>query len=103
MVDIFLFALTVGWLTVRTGGLEAGIALHALNNLLAFLLPAAIGQLSGWDDQGGAPWTLLRLGHPQPGVLRRGRGLAVAAPGDRAAQQLKIRRGLSAGSGRVSA
>jgi membrane protease YdiL (CAAX protease family) len=59
MVDIFLFALTVGWLTVRTGGLEAGIALHVLNNLLAFLLPAATGQLSGWDDQGGAPWTLL--------------------------------------------
>jgi CAAX protease family protein len=59
MVDIFLFALTVGWLAVRTGGLEAGIALHVLNNLLAFLLPAATGQLSGWDDQGGAPWTLL--------------------------------------------
>ena len=58
MADIFLFAVTVGWLTVRTGGLESGIALHALNNLLAFLLPAATGQLSGWDDQGGAPWTL---------------------------------------------
>ncbi|MFF0343299.1 CPBP family intramembrane glutamic endopeptidase [Kribbella sp. NPDC004875] len=59
MADIFLFAVTVGWLTVRTGGLEAGIALHALNNLLAFMLPAATGQLSGWDQQGGAPWTLL--------------------------------------------
>ncbi|TDW22541.1 CPBP family intramembrane glutamic endopeptidase [Kribbella kalugense] len=59
MADVFLFAVTVGWLTVRTGGLEAGIALHALNNLLAFMLPAATGQLSGWDDQGGAPWTLL--------------------------------------------
>ncbi|WP_432893764.1 lysostaphin resistance A-like protein [Kribbella sp. CA-245084] len=59
MADVFLFAITVGWLTVRTGGLEAGIALHALNNLLAFLLPAAMGQLSGWDEQGGAPWTLL--------------------------------------------
>jgi membrane protease YdiL (CAAX protease family) len=59
MADVFLFAVTVGWLTVRTGGLEAGIALHALNNLLAFMLPAATGQLSGWDEQGGAPWTLL--------------------------------------------
>ena len=59
MADVFLFAITVGWLTVRTGGLEAGIALHALNNLLAFMLPAATGQLSGWDEQGGAPWTLL--------------------------------------------
>jgi membrane protease YdiL (CAAX protease family) len=59
LADVFLFAITVGWLTVRTGGLEAGIALHALNNLLAFMLPAATGQLSGWDEQGGAPWTLL--------------------------------------------
>lgn len=59
MADIFLFALMIGWLTVRTGGLEAGIALHALNNLLAFMLPAATGQLDGWADQGGAPWTLV--------------------------------------------
>lgn len=59
MADIFLFAMTVGWLTVRTGGIEAAIALHALNNLLAFMLPAATGQLDGWADQGGAPWTLL--------------------------------------------
>jgi membrane protease YdiL (CAAX protease family) len=59
MTDVFLFAVTVGWLTIRTGGLEAGIALHALNNLFAFLLPAATGGLDGWDVQGGAPWTLL--------------------------------------------
>ncbi|HWD79760.1 MAG TPA: CPBP family intramembrane glutamic endopeptidase [Kribbella sp.] len=59
MADVFLFAVTVGWLTVRTGGLEAAIALHALNNLFAFLLPAAMGQGSAWDEQGGAPWTLL--------------------------------------------
>src|SRR3954447_1482271 len=59
MADIFLFAVMLGWLAVRTGGLEAGIALHTLNNLLAFLLPAATGRLDTWDDQGGAPWTLL--------------------------------------------
>ncbi|MEV6288160.1 CPBP family intramembrane glutamic endopeptidase [Kribbella sp. NPDC051770] len=59
LIDIFLFAMTVGWLTVRTGGIEAAIALHALNNLLAFLLPAATGDLGSWADQGGAPWTLL--------------------------------------------
>jgi membrane protease YdiL (CAAX protease family) len=59
LADIFLFAMTVGWLTVRTGGIEAAIALHALNNLFAFMLPAATGQLDGWADQGGAPWTLL--------------------------------------------
>jgi membrane protease YdiL (CAAX protease family) len=59
MADIFLFAVTLGWLAVRTGGLESGIALHAMNNLLAFLLPAATGRLDSWDNQGGAPWTLL--------------------------------------------
>jgi membrane protease YdiL (CAAX protease family) len=59
MADIFLFAMTAGWLAVRTGGLEAGIALHTMNNLFAFLLPAAMGKLDGWSNQGGAPWTLL--------------------------------------------
>jgi membrane protease YdiL (CAAX protease family) len=59
MADIFLFAMTAGWLAIRTGGLESGIALHTMNNLVAFLLPAAMGQLAGWSNQGGAPWTLL--------------------------------------------
>ncbi|MFD7155066.1 CPBP family intramembrane glutamic endopeptidase [Kribbella sp. NPDC059898] len=59
MADVFLFAVTVGWLTVRTGGLESGIALHATNNLVAFLLPLAMGHGSEWNQQGGAPWTLL--------------------------------------------
>lgn len=58
MADIFLFALVVGWLTVRTGGLEAAIALHVMNNLIAFLLPAATGRLDQWNVQGSAPWTL---------------------------------------------
>ena len=58
MADIFLFAMTVGWLSIRTGGLESGIALHAMNNIIAFLLPAATGQLDGWADQGAGPWTL---------------------------------------------
>jgi membrane protease YdiL (CAAX protease family) len=64
MADIFVFAMTIGWLTVWTGGLEAAISVHALNNLFAFLLPAAMGQLDGWDEQGGAPWTLLAVDLP---------------------------------------
>jgi membrane protease YdiL (CAAX protease family) len=64
MADIFLFAMTIGWLAIRTGGLESGIALHTLNNVLAFLLPAATGQLDGWSQQGGAPWTLLLVDVP---------------------------------------
>ncbi|MFB6723123.1 lysostaphin resistance A-like protein [Kribbella sp. NPDC056345] len=59
MADILLFAGAAAWLTVRTGGLEAAIALHVLNNLFAFLLPAATGGLDDWSEQGGAPWTIL--------------------------------------------
>ncbi|WP_125617668.1 CPBP family intramembrane glutamic endopeptidase [Actinomadura sp. WAC 06369] len=54
MLDIFLFGALAGWLTVRTGGLECTIALHVFNNLMAFLLPAALGELS--LEQGGIPW-----------------------------------------------
>jgi len=59
MADILLFAGAAAWLTVRTGGIEAAIALHVLNNLFAFGLPAATGGLDDWSEQGGAPWTLL--------------------------------------------
>ncbi|HEU4947090.1 MAG TPA: CPBP family intramembrane glutamic endopeptidase [Kribbella sp.] len=64
MADIFLFAMTIGWLTIRTGGVEAAIALHALNNIPAFLLPAAVGRLDSWADQGGAHWSILAVDIP---------------------------------------
>ncbi len=35
-VSVGLFAIAAGWLTWRTGGLEAAIAVHVVNNLLAF-------------------------------------------------------------------
>jgi membrane protease YdiL (CAAX protease family) len=54
VVAIFGFAAITGWLTVRTGGLEAGIAIHVVNNMVAFLLPAAVGRLS--LEQGAIPW-----------------------------------------------
>jgi membrane protease YdiL (CAAX protease family) len=41
--DLVIFGALAGWLTVRTGGLEAAIALHALSNLLA-MVPAAAGR-----------------------------------------------------------
>lgn len=34
--DRFMFGLIAGWLVIKTGGLEAGIAMHILNNFLAF-------------------------------------------------------------------
>ncbi|MEV5977262.1 CPBP family intramembrane glutamic endopeptidase [Streptomyces sp. NPDC052114] len=41
-VDLTVFGLVAGALTVRTGGLEAAIGLHVVNNLLAMGLSAAI-------------------------------------------------------------
>lgn len=40
-IAVGVFALAAGWLTWRTGGLEAAIALHVVNNLVAFLLSLA--------------------------------------------------------------
>ncbi|MGB7980574.1 MAG: type II CAAX endopeptidase family protein [Candidatus Nanopelagicales bacterium] len=40
MLDIAAFALVAGWLTWRTGGLEAAIALHVVNNLAWSVLGA---------------------------------------------------------------
>lgn len=54
MLDIFGFAVVACWLAVRTGGLEASIAMHVLNNLMAFLLPAAVGELD--IEQGAVAW-----------------------------------------------
>lgn len=46
LAEVFTFGAVMGWLAVRTGGLEAAIALHVMNNMLAFGLSAAAGQLS---------------------------------------------------------
>jgi len=37
-LSVGIFAVVAGWLTWRTGGLEAAIALHIVNNALIFLL-----------------------------------------------------------------
>ena len=44
--DRFMFGLIAGWLVVKTGGLEAGIAMHILNNFLAFGFALAFGDLT---------------------------------------------------------
>ncbi|GAA3233274.1 CPBP family intramembrane glutamic endopeptidase [Nonomuraea helvata] len=76
LVDVFGFGAVMGLLTVRTGGLEAGIALHVLNNLLAFGLAAAAGKLQDALSQGATPvpWealsgTVVQLGVYAFGVL----------------------------------
>lgn len=43
----FAFGLLAGWLVIRTGGLEAGIAAHVVNNIAAFVLAGLFGTISG--------------------------------------------------------
>lgn len=40
-LSVGVFAVAMGWITWRTGGLEAAIALHVVNNLVALLAGAA--------------------------------------------------------------
>ena len=43
--DRLAFGLTMSWLTWRTGGLEAAVALHAANNMVSLAFTAATGSL----------------------------------------------------------
>jgi uncharacterized protein len=57
--DLMVFAVMAGWLAVSTGGLEAGIALHAVNNVLAFGLTATtVGGLTSDETAADAGWEL---------------------------------------------
>ena len=53
--------LSGGWLTWRTGGLEAGIAMHAVNNVLALGVAIAMGVLSETVLVTEASWLLAVL------------------------------------------
>jgi membrane protease YdiL (CAAX protease family) len=52
-LDVAVFGGVAAFLTWRTGGLEAGIALHAVNNTLAFLFQAtgALGSTQAVDTE----------------------------------------------------
>jgi len=54
--DRLSFGLIAAWLVIRTGGLEAGIALHVLNNFLAFGLALSYGNLSETLNITEASW-----------------------------------------------
>jgi membrane protease YdiL (CAAX protease family) len=57
--DRFAFGIVAGLLVVLTGGLEAGIAMHVLNNWLAFGLALAFGDMaSTLNPTGGSWWTI---------------------------------------------
>lgn len=58
-VDRFAFGLVAGMLVISTGGLEAGIAMHVLNNFLAFGLALAFTDMSSaLNPTGGTWWSL---------------------------------------------
>ncbi|MFB9321040.1 CPBP family intramembrane glutamic endopeptidase [Cryptosporangium minutisporangium] len=57
--DLVVFGVVTGWLAIRTGGLEAGIALHVVNNLLAFTLTvSAVGGLAADETAADSGWEL---------------------------------------------
>jgi membrane protease YdiL (CAAX protease family) len=56
--DRFAFGLAASWLTVRTGGLEAAIALHTINNAVALTVAAALGELREAFTLTDIPWTV---------------------------------------------
>ncbi len=57
--DRFAFGAVAGVLVILTGGLEAGIAMHVLNNWLAFGIALAFGDMdSALNPSGGSWWSI---------------------------------------------
>jgi len=58
-VDRLAFGLVAGTLVILTGGLEAGIAMHVLNNWLAFGIALLFGDMtSALNPSGGTWWSI---------------------------------------------
>ena len=62
--DLVVFGLLTGYLTVRTGGLEAAIALHVVNNAAATVLAVAVGQLAVDRTAADMPWQMVAVDVP---------------------------------------
>ena len=57
--DRFAFGVVASVLVILTGGLEAGIAMHVLNNWLAFGIALAFGDMdSALNPSGGSWWSI---------------------------------------------
>jgi CAAX protease family protein len=57
--DRFAFGIVAGILVITTGGLEAGIAMHVLNNFLAFGIALAFSDMtSALNPTGGSWWNI---------------------------------------------
>ncbi|GAA1694514.1 hypothetical protein GCM10009745_45150 [Kribbella yunnanensis] len=58
-LDRFAFGLVAGILAIRTGGLEAGIAAHAANNVVTFVYAALTDSVGASLGVKEAPWSLV--------------------------------------------
>lgn len=92
-VPVFLdrlgFGIVAGVLVIVTGGLEAGIAMHVLNNLLAFGLALTFGDMTETIKAEGGSWWMIPVTLTQSLVYlalvtyaARRRGLQVRTGGD---------------------
>ncbi|PRI12427.1 CPBP family intramembrane glutamic endopeptidase [Leucobacter massiliensis] len=60
LLSVGLLGVVAAWLTWRTGGLEAAIAIHVINNLIAFgFMTFAFGGETAQVEESGGPGTLL--------------------------------------------
>lgn len=59
--DRFVFGLTASWLVWRTGGLEAAIAVHAVNNVLSFAVSVLTGSMADAFTVTSADATMVSL------------------------------------------
>jgi uncharacterized protein len=58
-IDRLAFGIVAGILVIATGGLEAGIAMHVLNNFVAFGFALAFGDMSSALNPSGSTWWTL--------------------------------------------
>jgi membrane protease YdiL (CAAX protease family) len=73
--DRFAFGIVAGILVIRTGGLEAGIAMHVLNNFLAYGIALAFSDMATTLNPAGGSWWSIPVTLTQSLVYL---GLAVA-------------------------
>ncbi len=85
--DLVVFGVLAGYLTVRTGGLEAAIALHVANNVAATVAAVALGQLTLDETAADMPWQMVAVDVPVlvaftlvVSWLAGKRGIAAVAP-----------------------
>jgi len=67
-IDRFAFGLMAGYVVLRTGGLEAGIAMHVWNNLVAFGFALLLGNIDDTLNVTGISWWNIPLTITQNGV-----------------------------------